>query len=76
MDDTAPRSVQKLLGVQYIRLQTNGDGVCALYSVFSHPNLDKDNEVEFFATKNRQKLVATFGRTTDEFQYGFDTTVY
>ena len=51
---------------EYCTIPTNGDGACAVHSVFGVPCPARDNKL--FVANARGRLVATFGRTAAEFR--------
>ena len=63
-----PASVASLRSVEHIRLKTNGDGACALHSVFGVPSPSAENGIEFFAVDARKRLVSTLGETAQQFE--------
>ena len=67
--DGGPERVRKLKGVLHQKIDTDGDGACALHGVFGFPTLrPPSNRLKLFVTDARAKAVATLGSTAAEFR--------
>ena len=67
--DGGPERVHKLNGVLHEKIDTDGDGACALHSVFGSPTLRPPSDRQkLFVTSARAKAVTTLGSTAAEFR--------
>ena len=67
--DGGPERVRKLNGMLHEKIDTDGDGACALHSVFGCPTLrPPSGRRKLFVTDARAKAVSTLGSTAAEFR--------